>query len=79
MTNKFVFAADIGGTSIKLGLFRADGTLLEKWEIPTRTQNNGEAVLPDVAQTISQKMEQKSLRPEQIAGLGIGVPGPVDA
>ena len=79
MTNNFVFTADIGGTSIKLGLFQADGTLLEKWEIPTRTQNNGEAVLPDVAHAISQKMEQHVITAEQVLGIGIGVPGPVDA
>ena len=32
---------DVGGTSIKLGLFEVDGTLLEKWEIPTRKEENG--------------------------------------
>lgn len=30
------FGIDIGGTTIKMGLFRVDGTLLDKWEIPTR-------------------------------------------
>ena len=34
----YVFGADIGGTSVKLGLFYADGKLLEKWEIPTRAR-----------------------------------------
>ncbi|CBL35615.1 hypothetical protein CL3_03760 [butyrate-producing bacterium SM4/1] len=24
---------DVGGTSVKLGMFEMDGTLLEKWEI----------------------------------------------
>ena len=27
---------DIGGTSVKLGIFEEDGTLVKKWEIPTR-------------------------------------------
>ena len=79
MANAFVFAADIGGTSIKLGLFQTDGALLEKWEIPTRTQNSGEAVLPDVAQSILAKMAQHSITAKQVLGIGIGVPGPVDA
>ena len=48
----YVFGADIGGTSVKLGLFYSDGELLEKWEIPTRTVNGGVHVLPDVAQAI---------------------------
>ncbi len=79
MMNSFAFAADIGGTSVKLGLFQADGTLLEKWEIPTRIHNKGADVLPDVARAISDKMAQRTLSPEQVTGLGIGVPGPVDA
>ena len=31
----YVFGIDVGGTSVKCGLFQTDGTLLEKWEIPT--------------------------------------------
>ena len=33
------FGVDIGGTTVKLGLFRTDGTLLDKWEIPTRKED----------------------------------------
>jgi len=76
---KYVFGADIGGTTVKLGLFTQDGQLMDKWEIPSRVQNNGEAILPDVAHSICEKMNQFSLSPEQVLGLGIGVPGPVDS
>lgn len=34
---KYGFGADVGGTTIKMGLFEMDGTLVEKWEIPTDT------------------------------------------
>ena len=27
---------DVGGTTVKLGLFEADGALIRKWEVPTR-------------------------------------------
>ena len=30
------FGVDIGGTTVKLGMFSETGELLEKWEIPTR-------------------------------------------
>ena len=40
---------DVGGTTVKLGLFEMDGTLLEKWEIPTRKEENGAFILPDAA------------------------------
>ena len=44
---KYGFGIDVGGTTVKLGLFTDKGELLEKWEIPTRTANGGEAILPD--------------------------------
>ena len=56
---KYCFGVDVGGTTVKMGLFRADGELLEKWEIKTRTEENGKAILPDVAETILKKMEEK--------------------
>ena len=73
-----VFGADIGGTSVKLGLFTNDGRLVEKWEIPTRTANGGVHVLPDVAQSIISTMELHGIWADQVAGIGIGVPGLVD-
>ena len=74
----YVFGADIGGTSVKLGLFTNDGRLVEKWEIPTHTANGGVHVLPDVAQSIISTMELHGIWSDQVVGIGIGVPGPVD-
>ena len=48
----YVFGIDVGGTSVKCGLFQTDGTLLEKWEIPTRTENGGSEILPDIAKSV---------------------------
>lgn len=76
---QYVFGVDVGGTTVKMGLFEAEGTLLDKWEIPTRTANGGEAILPDVAESIRKKMTEKGIEKDAVAGVGIGVPGPVDA
>ena len=75
---KYCFGIDVGGTSIKCGLFQTDGILMEKWEIPTRKENNGEAILPDIAKTILDKIEERKLDKAEIDGVGIGVPGPVN-
>ena len=61
---KYCFGIDIGGTTVKMGLFQEDGELLDKWEIKTRTENQGEAILPDIAQAVKAKMAEKKL--EQI-------------
>ena len=73
---KYVFGVDIGGTSVKLGLFDVEGNVLDKWEIPTRTENGGEKILPDIADSIREKMKQ--IDKDFVAGVGVGAPGPVD-
>lgn len=76
---KYCFGVDVGGTSVKMGLFDMEGTILDKWEIPTRTAEAGRAILPDIADAVKAKMAEKSITIEETAGVGVGVPGPVDA
>lgn len=76
--SKYAFGVDIGGTTVKLGLFDRDGCVLDKWEIPTVKDNDGAAILPDVAESIRDKMSEKGIKPEDIAGIGVGAPGAVD-
>ncbi len=76
---EYVFGVDIGGTTVKMGLFTSEGELMEKWEIPTRTQNGGELIFTDVADSIIAKMQENKISRERIAGVGVGVPGPVDS
>ena len=75
---KYCFGIDVGGTTVKCGFFTTEGQLLDKWEIPTRIQDNGKYILPDVASAILKKMEEKKIQREEVAGVGIGVPGPVN-
>lgn len=75
----YCFGIDVGGTSIKCGLFQTDGTLVDKWEIPTRTENQGEKILPDVAAAIEAKLEERSISKTEVAGVGIGIPGPINS
>lgn len=74
---KYCFGADIGGTTVKLGLFDTEGNVLDKWEIKTHTENEGAAILPDTAAAILAKIEERGLNMDEIAGIGVGVPGPV--
>ena len=74
----YVFGVDVGGTTVKLGLFDINGNVIDKWEIPTRTENGGEKILADIAEAIKGKMAQKQIGKEDVAGVGVGVPGPVD-
>lgn len=74
---KRCFGVDIGGTTVKMGLFTVDGKVTDKWEIPTRKEENGKYILEDIAKSVKERMQRDTLTLEDIAGLGIGVPGPV--
>lgn len=76
--SKYAFGVDIGGTTVKMGLFDKEGCVLEKWEIPTITENNGEGILPDIAESIKAVMEEKKITEADVIGVGVGAPGPVD-
>ena len=79
MKMRYCFGVDVGGTTVKLGFFDEEGNLLEKLEIPTRTEDHGKNILPDVAASILDKMKEREVSREEIAGVGIGAPGPIDA
>ena len=75
---KYGFGIDLGGTTVKIAYFDEIGTMLDKWEIPTVTENGGSRILPDIAASIKAYLEKNSIDPASILGLGIGVPGPVN-
>ena len=75
--SKYCFGIDVGGTTVKCGLFEENGSLIDKWEIQTRTENGGENVLPDIAATVMSKMAVKKIAKEDVIGVGVGIPGPV--
>ena len=74
---EYAFGIDLGGTTAKIGLFTTSGALLEKWEVATDTSNAGEHILENLAAAVLDKMKEQSIQPEQVEGVGIGVPGPV--
>ncbi|MBQ8924380.1 MAG: ROK family glucokinase [Lachnospiraceae bacterium] len=74
---KYIFGVDIGGTTVKIGLFTSEGSLEEKWEITTRVDGGGKHILGDIARSIEAKIAEKSISKDDILGIGMGVPGPV--
>ena len=74
----FGYGIDLGGTTVKLARFDETGNLLRKWEIPTAKENGGSRILPDIAVAVEADLQAAGLARQQIIGLGIGVPGPVN-
>ncbi len=69
---KYNLGIDIGGTSIKIGLFDLEGNLLQTDSIRTNKTSKGSFILPELADYIKHKFTIEDIR-----GIGIGVPGPV--
>lgn len=73
----FAFGVDIGGTTIKMGLFTTLGGILDAWEIPTQTESKGSHILPDIAEAIEKRLAEHDISKLDVEGIGVGVPGPV--
>lgn len=74
---KYAFGIDIGGTTIKMGLFETNGNLTDTWEIPTRTQEGGKLILDDIVESVNDELGEKGISRFDVEGIGMGVPGPV--
>lgn len=76
---KYCVGVDIGGTTVKMGLFEENGKIVDKWEIVTDTSEEGKAILPNIAASIDAKIDEHDLDKRDILGIGAGVPAPVNS
>ena len=76
---KYGFGIDLGGTTVKIAYFDETGNMLDKWEIPTVTDEGGKHILPHIAASIKGYMDDHAISNSDILGMGIGVPGPVSS
>ena len=73
----YAVGVDVGGTTVKIGIFRTSGDLLLKWEIVTNKKDGGRNILPDIADSIKSMLSNKGIGLEDIQGIGIGIPGAI--
>jgi glucokinase len=74
---KYCLGVDVGGTTVKMGLFQTDSALIDKWEIPTRKDLPEDVILSDIADAIREKLTQHQVAREDVVGIGVGVPAAV--
>ncbi|WP_106497146.1 ROK family glucokinase [Lentibacillus sp. Marseille-P4043] len=74
--NDLIIGIDIGGTTSKIGLLDLQGAIVCKWEIPTSTANNGDSIVQDIWQSISDTLSTSQIK--AVIGIGIGAPGFID-
>lgn len=74
----YKFGVDVGGTTVKIGLFSGDGKLEEKYEIATDKSDQGAHIIEHIAAKLDEIIAEKSYWILDCMGVGIGLPGPVD-
>ncbi len=74
---KICFGIDVGGTTVKMGIFTTEAKLVDSWEIPTRKEDEGSHILEDICNEIDKKLVEKKISREDLLGVGIGIPGPI--
>jgi glucokinase len=80
MTDAFAVGLDIGGTSVVGAILaREDARIVARRTIPSNSQAGIEDGLTRLAGLVSGLMTDAGLRPDAIAGIGIGSSGPIDA
>ena len=74
---KYAVGADIGGTSVKIGIFTEYGELVANTEIPTRCANGYDLVIENTAERINTFLAENNIEKASVKGIGAGIPGPV--
>lgn len=76
--DKWIVGVDIGGTTTKLAFINMDGEILYKWQIYTDNSNEGKNITINIAKSIAINLAKLKLNKQNLLGIGIGAPGPVN-
>jgi len=76
--DKLAIGVDLGGSKIGIALVKKNGEIEKYVKIPTNAEQGKELIINRIKQGIYQVIEEKDLQINNILGIGIGAPGPVD-
>lgn len=76
-TANYIIGIDLGGTYIKGALLNTAGHIIHKSQIPTEAHEGYQKVISRILQIISNLTAQGAMKPEELLGIGIGVPGQI--
>lgn len=75
---RYGFGVDVFGPLVKFGFFDETGKLLEMWKVATPDNQDGNRILREIADEIEHFLSRRNLFEDDIIGVGIGIPGPVN-
>lgn len=78
MGKKYAVGVDLGGTKIATGIVDQDGKLLDQLVCDTDAKEGSDAVLERMAQSVKTLLERQNAKPEDVLGIGVCSPGPLE-
>lgn len=76
---RYGFGVDIYGAGTKIGFFDETGKLIDKWKISNPMMVDGNQILPVIADEIQKYMTSHRIFEDDVIGIGVGIPGPVNS
>lgn len=76
---QIIVGVDVGGTAIKMALVTPDGTVVAKLHEPTPVAEGEDGVLQKIADMVHAIIQEHGYAIDHVSGIGVGVPGPIDA
>ena len=76
---EFSVGVDIGGTNIKFGIVDGEGRIIRQKKTATDPRRGCEAILAAIVREISVLLSEAGLHAQDVASIGLGVPGTADA
>ncbi|MRJ46504.1 ROK family glucokinase [Fundicoccus ignavus] len=74
-----IIGIDLGGTSAKMAIISLTGDVLEKWSVSTNILEEGTHIVPNLIESLKERIELYKMKETDFLGIGMGSPGKVDA
>jgi len=78
LEKKYSIGVDLGGTNIVSAIVNYQGKIINRLKVPTFAERGKEATIKRIIEAIHKNIVQSSVAPDEIIGIGIGAPGPLD-
>ena len=79
MAAKFIIGIDLGGTNLKIALLDLRFRILDKKILSTKSYSAREQLIRVIVQATESILAGNKLSRKQVVGIGVGLPGPIDA
>jgi len=78
MSSNFIIAIDLGGTNLKIALLDLSYKIRDKQVLSTKAFTKKESLIAVIADSVKKIIKDNRLSKQDILGVGLGLPGPID-